>query len=123
MANTSDDILEVRSSRLWATLHFSLTRWLFPARLISDRLGISTNTVDAWYRPWDRSDEHLPMSHVAQVIHDRGLVWDSIRVESSGGLNPLSIDGVPKSAARYFVEHVRERLNEVAPVAQQQQRR
>ena len=111
--NDANERLEVRSSRLWALFHFNLTRLIFPARMIADRLGISTNTIDAWYKPWDRSDEHLPMSHLAQVIHDRGLFWDSIRVESTGGgSNPLPIDGVSKSQARYFVEHMRERMNE-----------
>ena len=114
--NDAGERLEVQSSRLWALFHFNLTRLIFPARMIADRLGISTNTINAWYKPWDRSDEHLPMSHLAQVIHDRGLFWDSIRVESmGGGSNPLPIDGVSKSRARYFVEHMRERMNESIP--------
>jgi len=114
--NDAGERLEVQSSRLWALFHFNLTRLIFPARMIADRLGISTNTINAWYKPWDRSDEHLPMSHLAQVIHDRGLFWDSIRVESTGGgSNPLPIDGVSKSRARYFVEHMRERMNESIP--------
>jgi hypothetical protein len=52
------------------------------------------------------------MSHIAEVTHSRGLIWDQISVESSGGLNPLVIPGLPKRQARYFVERVRERLNE-----------
>jgi hypothetical protein len=110
----ADDRIEVRSSRLWAVLHFSLTWLLMPPRLIADRLGVSTNIVRFWLTPWRRTDEHLPLSHVAEVIHVRGLIWDAISVESSGGLNPLRIGGLPKSQARYFVEHVRERLNESA---------
>ena len=110
--NDAGERLEVRSSRLWALFHFNLTQLIFPASMIADRLGISTNTIGAWYKPWDRSDEHLPMSHLAQVIHDRGLFWDNIKVESSGGQNLLPIDGVSKSQARHFVEHMRERMNE-----------
>jgi hypothetical protein len=60
------------------------------------------------------ADEHLPMSHIAEVTHSRGLIWDQISVESSGGLNPLVVPGLPKGQARYFVERVRERLNETA---------
>lgn len=37
------------------------------------------------------------------------------RDQRSGGLNPLRVFGVPKPDARLFVEHVRARLNEVAP--------
>jgi hypothetical protein len=114
-SNTAvDDRLEVRSSRLWALVHFSLTRWLFPARFVADHVGVSTNIVLFWLTPWRRNDEHLPMSHIAEVGHTRGLIWDQISVESSGGLNPLVVSGLPKGQARYFVEHVRERINEAA---------
>jgi hypothetical protein len=108
------DVLAVQSSRLWATFHFNLTRFLFPARLSADRIGVSTHIVGFWLTPWKRVDEHLPLSHVAEVTHVRGFFWDAISVESSGGLNPLRVSGLPKGQARYFVDHVRERLNGVA---------
>ena len=65
------------------------------------------------------------MSHIAEVTHTRGLIWDRISVESSGGLNPLVISGLPKGQAHYFVDHVRERLNEtpVTPATPPQQAR
>jgi hypothetical protein len=115
--NNPDDRLEIRSSRLWAVFHFNLRRWLFPAHLIADHIGISTKIVTYWLTPWRRTDEHLPLSHIAEVSHTRGFFWDSISIESSGGLDPLVVSGLPKSSARYFVEHVRERLNNatVAP--------
>jgi len=113
--STAPDIIGVHSSRLWALLHFNLTRLIFPARMLADHIGISTNIVDFWLTPWRRTDEHLPLSHVAEVAHTRGFFWDSISVESSGGLNPLVVGGLSKAPARYFVEHVRERLNETAP--------
>jgi hypothetical protein len=110
----ADDRIEVRSSRLWALLTGKFTRLLFPARLIADRVGISTNIVEFWLTPWRRTDEHLPMSHIAEVAHMRGFFWDSISVESSGGLNPLVVSGLSKSPARAFVERVRERLDQTS---------
>jgi hypothetical protein len=107
--------IAVHSSRLWALFHFNLTRVFFPARMSADAIGVSTTNVDFWLTPWRRVDEHLPLSHIAEVTHIRGLVWDAINVESSGGLNPLRVAGVSKSTARAFVEHVRARLNEVPP--------
>ena len=104
------DVFEVRSSRLWAIFHFNFTRFLFPLRMAADRLGVTTSDVKFWLTPWRRTDEHLPMSHIAEVAHTRGFFWDRISVESSGGLNPLVVTGLPKSSARYFVEHVRERI-------------
>ena len=41
-------------------------------------------------------------------------------MESSGGLNPLRVSGLPKAQARYFVEHVRERLNATSITPPQQ---
>ncbi len=111
----TEDTIAVRSSRLWAVLHFNLTRIIFPAWLVADHIGVSTNIVRRWFVPWERTDEHLPASHIAEVTHIRGFFWDAISVESSGGLNPLRVGGLPKGQARYFVEQVRERLNESAP--------
>lgn len=88
-----------------------LTRFLFPARLSADPLGISLVKVTFWLTPWIRLDEHLPMSHLAEVSHRRGLIWDSLSIESSGGLNPLSVGGLPKGAARRFVKQVRAWMN------------
>ena len=68
------------------------TEIFFPARLSADPLGITLVKVEFWLTPWTRQDEHLPMSHLAEVAHERGLIWDSISIESSGGLNPLSVD-------------------------------
>ena len=121
-ANTSTTIA-VRSSRLWALFHLNCTRMLFPARMSAGQIGVSTTNVYFWLTPWRRIDEHLPLSHIAEVTHIRGFFWDAISVESSGGLNPLRVFGVPKPLARAFVEHVRERLNEVAPVVTQGTRR
>jgi hypothetical protein len=108
------DRIAVASSRFWAAFHFNLTRWIFPARMVADQIGVSTNIVEYWLVPWRRIDEHLPLSHIAEVTHIRGFFWDAISVESSGGLNPLQVRGLPKSQARTFVAHVRERLNESA---------
>ena len=113
-ANSANETLQVRSSRLWALLRFSLTRVIFPTRMIADHVGISTKEVGFWLTPWVRTDDHLPLSHIAEVLHSRGLFWDAISVESSGGANPLQIAGVSKLRSGYFVEHVRERINAAA---------
>lgn len=103
--------IQVRSSRIWALLHGRMTEFVFPARLSADPLGISLVKVEFWLTPWTRQDEHLPMSHLAEVAHERGLIWDSISIESSGGLNPLVVGGLPKSAATRFVDQVRTWMN------------
>jgi hypothetical protein len=99
--------IRVQSSRLWALLHGRFTKLLFPTHLKADRLGVTLVNVKSWLTPWAREEEHMPMSHLAEVAHDRGLLWDSISIESSGGLNPLQVQGLPKGGAEHFVEQVR----------------
>jgi len=103
--------VQVRTSRLWALYKRRFTDFLFPSRLSADQRGVSLVKVEYWLTPWSRQDEHLPMSHLAEVTHDRGLIWDSISVESSGGLNPLSVEGLPKGRAKRFVDQVRSWMN------------
>jgi hypothetical protein len=103
--------IQIRSSRLWALFKARFTKFVFPSHLSADRLGISLVKVEFWLTPWKREDEHLPMSHLAEVSHERGLIWDSISIESSGGLNPLFVEGLPKSAAKRFVDQVRTWMN------------
>jgi hypothetical protein len=103
--------IHIRASRLWALFNGGVTRFLFPARLSADPLGISLVRVGFWLMPWIRQDEHLPMSHLAEVHHKRGLIWDSVSIESSGGLDPLSVNGLPKGDAKRFVDQVRAWMN------------
>src|SRR5437899_4981869 len=103
--------IEVRSSRLWAMFKGRFTEFVFPNHLSADQLGITLVKVDFWLTPWTRHDEHLPMSHLAEVAHERGLIWDSISIESSGGLNPLAVGGLPKGGAKRFVDQVRAWMN------------
>jgi hypothetical protein len=103
--------IQIHSSRIWALLNGRFTESLFPARLSADPLGISLVKVAFWLTPWTREDEHLPMSHLAEVAHQRGLIWDSVSIESSGGINPLVVDGLPKGAATQFVDQVRAWMN------------
>jgi hypothetical protein len=103
--------IQIRSSRVWAMCNGRFTEFLFPNRLSADQLGISLVKVEFWLTPWARQDEHLPMSHLAEVAHDRGLIWDSISIESSGGLNPLWVSGLPKNSAKQFVDQVRAWMN------------
>ena len=99
----ADDRIEVRSSRLWALFHFSFTRWVFPARLVADHIGVSTNIVLFWLTPWRRTDEHLPMSHIAEVTHIRceeafTPVFDALWRRSNIASRSLSSWGRPLRA-------------------------
>ena len=108
----------IRSSRLWALLTLHMTAFIFPMRMSGDDYGISTVTVGFWLTPWAREEQHLPMSQVAEMKHDRGLIWDMISVESTGGLNPLTITGLNKRRASAFIQRLRSHMGpRTAPAA------
>jgi hypothetical protein len=99
--------LFIRSSRIWALLTFQTTNFMFPMRMSADHNGISMHQVAWWLTPWSRTDEHLPMPHVAEIELDRGLIWDAIRIESSGGIDPLRMPGLSKFHSGRFVANLR----------------
>jgi hypothetical protein len=104
-------IITAQSSRIWALCKWRFTKIIFPSHLSADRLGITLVKVEFWLTPWKREDEHLPMAHLAEVTHQRGLIWDSLSIESSGGLNPLYVEGLRKGPAKRFVDQVRAWMN------------
>jgi hypothetical protein len=73
LITSGDEHYEIRSSRIWALLTLHFTHFLFPIRMSADRHDISLREVGFWLTPWSRKEEHLPMSHVAEIEHDRGL--------------------------------------------------
>ena len=105
-----EEIVTIRSSRVWALCTFRFTALLFPMRMLADSHGISTITVSRWFTPWVREEEHLPIGQVAEFKHGLGLIWDSISVESTGGINPLTIEGLRKHRAADFIQRVRARM-------------
>ena len=73
----------------------------------------------------DRIEVHS--SRLWALVHFNMTLWvfPDLGSDQRGKLGrtyPLTISGLPKGQARYFVEHVRERLNE-APVTPPQQAR
>ncbi len=99
--------LEIQSSRWWALFTFKLTKLIFPDYMTVDGASIHAVRVRFWLTPWMRDENHMQISHISEVEHERGLIWDSITVESTGGLTPMNVRGFPKGSARRFVEHVR----------------
>ncbi len=104
-----DPIVPVRcrTSRLLALFRLRFTQFLMPNTLTVDGEGIVSETKSFWLTPWVTTRETAPLSRLASIQHDKGLIWDKIRVETSGGTNTLDIDGVPKGQANRFVSTAR----------------
>jgi hypothetical protein len=100
--------LEVRSSRWWALFHFKLTKLIFRDLLVVDGSGIFARKIRFWLTPWTREEDHMQISHIAELEHSHGLIWDSLTIESSGGLSPIEGHGLRKGQTQRFVTQVRQ---------------
>lgn len=80
---------------------FSASRWtqgnfLFPTRIIVSPLRVS-RVKSRWF---GSNDETIAMSKVASVHISTGVLWSEIRIESSGGTDPITSHGHRKADAQ-----------------------
>jgi hypothetical protein len=90
----SDEIHVFRASRLTRTNHF------FPARI-----EISPERVTL-VKPgfFSSNEESISIPNVASVNIASGAVWSDIRIDSSGGTNPIRSHGHSQGDARRMRE-------------------
>jgi hypothetical protein len=84
-----------------STESFSASRWtqgnfLFPTRLVVSPLRVSRVKS----RVFGSNDESIPMSKVASVHISTGVLWAEIRIESTGGTDPITSHGHRKRDAQ-----------------------
>jgi hypothetical protein len=80
---------------------FTASRWtqgnfLFPTRLVVSPLRVS-RVKSKWF---GSNDESIPMSKVASVHISTGVLWSEIRIESTGGTDPITSHGHRKKDAQ-----------------------
>jgi hypothetical protein len=80
---------------------FSASRWtqgnfIFPTRLVVSPLRVS-RVKSRWF---GSNDESIPMSKVASVHISTGMLWAEIRIESTGGTDPITSHGHRKKDAQ-----------------------
>jgi hypothetical protein len=88
---------------------FSASRWtqgnfLFPTRLVVSPLRVS-RVKSRWF---GSNDESIAMSKIASVHILTGVLWAEIRIESTGGTDPITSHGHRKADAqriRDLIEH------------------
>lgn len=89
---------------------FTNGNFLFPTRLI-----VSDHAVMRQKRSWfSRNEESIHIRNVASVNITTGLVWSDIRIESSGGTDPLESHGHTKGDARRIKELIETLENELS---------
>ena len=80
---------------------FTASRWtqgnfLFPTRIVVSPLRVS-RVKSRWF---GSNDETIAMSKVASVHISTGMLWSEIRIESSGGTDPITSHGHRKADAQ-----------------------
>lgn len=79
---------------------FQASRWTRGNFVFPTVIEISEKAVTRRKRSWFSRDEiSVSISKVASVHIKTGLMWSDIRIESSGGSDPLSSHGHSKSDA------------------------
>ncbi|HVO32624.1 MAG TPA: PH domain-containing protein [Elusimicrobiota bacterium] len=80
---------------------FTASRWTSGNRLFPVRIEVSPErVVRIKPRFFGSNEESIPVSRVASVNIETGLLWSDIRIDSSGGTNPILSHGHRKSDAR-----------------------
>jgi hypothetical protein len=79
---------------------FSASRWtqgnhLFPTKIIVSRLHVSRIKT----RLFGNTEESIAISQVASVEISSGMIWSHIRIESTGGADPIASHGHRKRDA------------------------
>src|SRR6266545_6241382 len=81
-------MLSVETSR-WAEFFGGrLTNTVFPKRITVTEEGIKTVKVRSLVVPWMREEEAMPFGKIASVRHLKGIIWDTLVFETSGGRRP-----------------------------------
>jgi hypothetical protein len=80
---------------------FSASRWtqgnfLFPTRLVVSPLRVSRIKS----RFFGSNEESIAMSKIASVHISTGVLWSEIRIESTGGTDPITSHGHRKADAQ-----------------------
>ena len=80
---------------------FTASRWtkgnlLFPTRIVVNSLHVSRVKP----RFFGNNEESIAMAQVASVRISTGIIWSDIRIESSGGTDPITSHGHRKADAQ-----------------------
>jgi hypothetical protein len=96
--------LDSNATRLFKASRFTHGNFFFPTQI---EVG-PERVLRIKPRFFGRSEESIPISKVASVQIATGIFWSNIRIDSSGGTNPILSHGHSKRDAvdiRNMIEH------------------
>ena len=83
-------------SRVFIASRLTEGNFLFPVRIVITPQRVSRIKP----RMFGSEEESIPISKVASVHIKTGVVWSDVRIDSSGGSNPITSHGHTKQDAR-----------------------
>ena len=99
-------------SRFWAICTFHWwTKLLFPKRLILNQNGIQTFDRLGVLMFWLSEEESLNKNMISSVRVNKGLFWDLVIVDTTGGTNSLDLHGMNKSQANALKADIQSLIN------------
>ena len=89
-----------QQSRFWAICTFHWwAKLFFPKSITVDRNGITTFDRRGVILFWLSDEERMNARQISSVRIRKGLVWDLVTVDTTGGTNVLQIHGMKKGEA------------------------
>jgi hypothetical protein len=93
---------------------FKASRWTSGNFLFPTRIEVGPERVlRIKPRFFGSSEESIPITKVASVLISTGMLWSDIRIDSTGGSNPILSHGHSKGdavAIRNIIEHYQQGL-------------
>ena len=93
---------------------FQASRWTRGNLLFPTRIEVGPERVlRIKPRFFGSSEESIPIAKVASVLISTGMLWSDIRIDSTGGSNPITSHGHSKAdavAIRNMIEHYQQGL-------------
>jgi len=94
---------------------FTASRLTSGNRIFPVRIEVNQNRVTRIKpRLFGSNEESIPISKVASVNIQTGIMWSDIRIDSTGGSNPIVSHGHNKEDARAIRDLI-ERLQQTMP--------
>jgi len=89
-----------QQSRIWAlcTFHWWSTL-IFPKRITVDENGITTFDRRGVILFWLSDEERLSARQISSVQIKKGVLWDLVTIDTTGGTNVLQVHGLNKGQA------------------------
>jgi hypothetical protein len=96
-------------SRFWAllTLHW------WPAFIFPSKMSASANTVEYFKRRgvilfWLVDEERMSGKQISSVRVKKGIFWDTVSVDTTGGSNVIELKGMKKSNSNKLRDEIQQ---------------